>query len=47
MFNLRLKTSPDGYRQADPQHSDELLTVATFRSWRGWAAIPCTGPGDT
>ena len=27
-------------------HSDEPLTVATFRSWRVWAATSCTGPGD-
>jgi formate-dependent nitrite reductase cytochrome c552 subunit len=23
------------------------LTVATFRSWRGWACIACTGPDVT
>ena len=24
-----------------------MLTVATFRSWRGWARVTCTGPGDS
>lgn len=47
-FKLGLKKFaekvPPGGTATQDQHK---LTVATFRSWRGWAAVACTGPGDT
>ena len=36
-----------GSAQAPQQHPEVFLTVASFRTWRGWGTLCRTGPGTS